>query len=98
MINRCKKQWNVKMDNRKLILIFLLILIPILILSLHIISNEIQSDLFMIEGQDVITRKFFGIEFSLYALYDVMLCLIIFISIFCILLFLMGSKKRVKKH
>ena len=76
------------MKAKKIILTFLLILIPISILTLHIITNEIQSDLYMLASQDIITRKFFGIEFSLYILYDIVLTIIIIISLICILLFL----------
>ena len=79
------------MEKKKL-LIFLLILIPISVLILHIITNEIHSDLFMLASQDVITRKFFGIEFSLYILYDIVLTVIIIISLICILLFLRDLK------
>ena len=82
------------MKAKKIILTFLLILIPISILTLHIITNEIQSDLYMLASQDIITRKFFGIEFSLYILYDIVLTIIIIISLICILLFLKEIYQR----
>jgi uncharacterized BrkB/YihY/UPF0761 family membrane protein len=92
-----EKYWNVKMNRKKLFLIFLLILIPILVMSLHLISNDIidaEKTQFMID--DILTREWFGIKVSLYLVYDIVLYLTIFITFICIMLFLMENRKRRK--
>ena len=80
-----RKQWNVEMNYFKLTLIMLLISIPLLVILMHSILE--------LKYLEVIEYDFFGIDISLSFVYNVVLCLSIFSSMICILLFLVGKFK-----
>jgi len=70
--------WIIQMNFKKLVMIILLISIPLLVLSLHLISESVYFG--------ITEREFFGIVVSLNLIYDLVLYLIILNSIICIIL------------
>ena len=68
------------MNNKKIILLLLLFSIPLLVMSLHLLSESVYFG--------VTRRDFLGFTVSLNFLYDIVFYLIIILPIICILIFL----------
>ena len=68
------------MNNKKIILLLLLFSIPLLVMSLHLLSESVYF------GET--RRDFLGFTVSLNFLYDIVFYLIIILPIICILIFL----------